>query len=305
MHLTRRVARASGRLFGFVPGWYMILVEPLARRTAGVVTAASLHGTAMEFDLSEFVQRKHFFHSYERREIRFLRRIINDGDTCVDIGANVGVLSTEMAAAVGPQGHVIAVEPVPTNLERLRTNASLQHHGVISVVAAAVGEASGGVLVLRLTRQQRAVGNMGSYTAGDPSNTEMDSDEIEVPVRSLDDILATDVSGVSSVRVLKIDVEGMETEVLLGARNSLAANRIDVVMFEQNHAVGGGRPEQVLTELGFVVHELSVGARLRRIRTIPEPRSTTTIKPGLIPSTFAWLRGDARLRTLVATRPGL
>jgi FkbM family methyltransferase len=280
----------------------LILVESLARRTAGVVTAASLHGTSMEFDLSELEQGKHLFDSYERREIRFLRKLLNDGDTCVDIGANVGVLSAEMAAAVAPPRPVIAVEPVPTSLERRRTNASLQHPGVISVVAAAVGEASGGVLVLRLTRQRRAVGNLGSFTAADPSNTKMDSDTIEVPVRSLDDILATDVS---SVRVWQIDVEGMETEVLLGARYTLAANRIDVVMFEQNHAVGGGRPEQVLTGLGFVVHQLSVGARLRLIRTIPEPRSTTTIKPGLIPSAFASMRGETRRRTLVATRPGL
>ena len=210
------VGRILGRVFGPVPGWYMVTVEPFARRSTAVVTAASPSGAAMELHLAEFVQRKHYFHSYERREIAFLHRFLREGDVYVDVGANVGVLVCEGAASVGATGRTIAVEPVPDNVERLRANAALQVDRRVVVVQAACGSTTGR-LALGLTEQQAEVGNMGSYSASATGSNAADGSSVEVPLRRLDDIVDDDVGPDTTVRLLKIDVEGMEAEVLRGA----------------------------------------------------------------------------------------
>ena len=256
------VGRMFGRAFGAIPGWYMVTVEPFARRSTAVVTAASPSGAAMELHLAEFVQRKHYFHAYERREIAFLHRFLREGDIYVDVGANVGVLVCEGAAAVGSTGLTIAVEPVPDNVARLRANAALQTDARVVVVQAACGSTTGR-LSLGLTEQQAAVGNMGSYSASATGTHAADGSAVEVPLRRLDDIVDETGGPDTTVRLLKIDVEGMEADVLTGASALLASGRIDAVLFERNSTVGDSSPDAVLESHGYRVHRLAIGARLR------------------------------------------
>ena len=51
-----------------------------------------------------------------------IRKYVATGDTVYDIGANMGYVSLSLAKQVGLSGHVVAFEPVPRNLELLRTN---------------------------------------------------------------------------------------------------------------------------------------------------------------------------------------
>jgi FkbM family methyltransferase len=278
----------------------MIFIEPIARRSNSTVVAASPSGARLELHLDEFVQRKHFFHSYERRELAFLHRFLRAGDVYVDVGANVGVLTVEGATAVGSSGRTVAVEPIPTNVDRLRANAALQRDATIDVVAAAIG-ATTGVLSLGLTAQQAAVGNMGSYSST-AAESSLES-ALEVPLRRLDDVVDEVVGTGRRIRLLKIDVEGMEADVLDGASGLLGSGRIDAVLFERNAALSDGRPESILTGHGFDVQRLAVGARLKPLGTARPNRTERGSAAGLLPSIAAWIRGDARLETLVAIRP--
>ncbi len=56
----------------------------------------------------------------EQETIKWLRSVIEPGMTVVDVGANVGQMTLEMAHLVGPTGRVIAIEPGPGNLAVLR-----------------------------------------------------------------------------------------------------------------------------------------------------------------------------------------
>ena len=293
---ARSFCRSIGRLFGAVPGWYMIFVEPLARRSVATVVTASSSGARMELHLAEFVQRKHYFHSYERRELAFLHRFLRAGDVYLDVGANVGVLAIEGAVAVGASGRAVAIEPIPANVGRLRANAALQTAVAIDVVQAAIG-ASTGRLSLGLTAQQASVGNMGSYSSAATESS------IEVPLRKLDDVVDEVIGPERRVRLLKIDVEGMEADVLAGAAALFDSARIDAVLFERNSTLADGQPESILEGHGFEVYRLAIGARLRPVGNSPQPGREHVAAAGLLSSILAWIRGDARLETLVALRP--
>src|SRR5256714_13335735 len=57
---------------------------------------------------------------YEPATVAWLRRRVRPADCVLDVGANVGQLTLESAALVGPAGTVIAVEPAPGNVRLLR-----------------------------------------------------------------------------------------------------------------------------------------------------------------------------------------
>ncbi len=59
---------------------------------------------------------------YEPKIMAFLQAAIREGDTVWDVGANVGQFARMFGDLVGPRGHVVALEPVPSCFEVLRAN---------------------------------------------------------------------------------------------------------------------------------------------------------------------------------------
>jgi FkbM family methyltransferase len=145
--------------------------------------------------------------------------------TVVDIGANEGAFSAGLLA-IAPEAHVIAVEPGPAPLERLR--ARLGGYPNVEIRAAAVARESGtaafhltghdhGSSLRRPLSESRAVIGAGAEVV----------ETIEVPTLSLDDLV-----GDRTVDVLKIDVQGSELDVLRGGREALGRTR--AVLLEMN-----------------------------------------------------------------------
>jgi FkbM family methyltransferase len=72
--------------------------------------------------------------------------IVEDGDVCVDVGANVGYFTLLMADKAGSSGRVIAIEAAPGNVARLIQNVRLNgFDNRVEVVPAACGDSSGAV----------------------------------------------------------------------------------------------------------------------------------------------------------------
>jgi FkbM family methyltransferase len=253
----------------------------------------------MALNLEQFVERKHYFRSYERREISFLHRLLLAGDTMIDVGANVGVLALEAATAVTPGGKVVAIEPISANVDRLRANARLNHQIDIDVVQCAAGRASG-TIRLGISAEQGAIRNSGSYSSS------ADGSVVEVPIERLDHLVAERCDIETQIRLLKIDVEGMEAQVIEGASTLFEAGRIDAVMFEWNSSVTTESAADSLRAYGFEVFELGAWGRLRIAPQVPKQTSTKQPRPpkhGLRAAVAAWCRGDGRLHTLIATLP--
>jgi FkbM family methyltransferase len=129
---------------------------------------------------------------------------LNRGDVFVDIGANCGLFTARAARAVGTQGSVLAVEPNPTMVDRLKSNIRLNSLENVRVAATAVGDAEGRAIMYLSSANH---GQSGLRMLTPHSMT------IDVPVAPLLAILRA--HGVSTVTALKIDIEGFEDRALM------------------------------------------------------------------------------------------
>ena len=137
------------------------------------------------------------------------RRVLAPGDVCLDIGAHIGYYTLLAARLVGPRGHVYAFEPSPENYRRLRVNVDLNGLRNVITVELAVGEER-----RRAVLYEGAPYNTGLTTlspvlaAKDPTSTR----ETIVDVGPVTSVVPPE--DMARVRVIKIDVEWHEIEVL-------------------------------------------------------------------------------------------
>ncbi len=196
------------------------------------------------------------FAEVERAERIFYLEYLRDGMTVFDVGANVGELTLLFSRFVGEGGRVHAFEPSGAGFERLTAicRAASLRNVVLNRLALAEREGAVGLHVYEgdylswSTRAVRPLENYGINVA--PPKTE------ETPATTLD--LYCDRNGVARVDLLKIDVEGAEYQVLLGARRMLEARRVRCLTFEfgQTTFDMGNSPDQIEAYLKEMDYEL-------------------------------------------------
>jgi FkbM family methyltransferase len=146
-----------------------------------------------------------------------LAEVLSSGQVFYDVGANVGFFSLIAAKLVGDSGKVFAFEPLSENAEAMRRNARLNGMSNVTVVEAAVGSASGSG-ELHVTDWDG--GSTLIKSALPHGNSECSR---AVKVITLDDFVRENHVPLPSV--IKIDVEGLEAEVLHGALETILVSR--------------------------------------------------------------------------------
>lgn len=168
---------------------------------------------------------------YDHAAARAFARLVPSGGTAVDIGAHVGQFALLAARAAGASGAVVAFEPQPIIRERLNRNIEANHFTNIEVLSCALSDRRG-MSAFHATENDSNSG-LASLCSS-PSTCSLA--HIEVETDTLDDVLLSRC--VSSVDVIKIDVEGEEAGALRGARRVLEQYR-PAVLFEANDALPG------------------------------------------------------------------
>lgn len=176
----------------------------------------------------------------EPDEMSFLLRFLRSDDLFVDAGANVGSYTILASANCGAR--TITFEPVPTTFEMLKKNVSINSIDQ-NVILHNVGlGAINGSLAFTSSK-----GGKNHVVLDATGSVE---DQVTVPIVTLDDIVR------EPVRMLKIDVEGFELQVLTGARAILANPELKVVLIEINglenrYGITGNSVHDRLIESGF------------------------------------------------------
>lgn len=157
---------------------------------------------------------------HDRRVSVLLRRTLRRGDTFVDIGANYGVYALAAARRVGSGGAVWAIEPQPDLAKMLERSKAANGFGQLHVEAIALGTREGEA-DLTIPTNNRGGGTLLDAPAGLP--------RVRVPVRHAGTFLA----GLPATpRMIKLDVEGHEADLLTAAADALADRPPPVLAFE-------------------------------------------------------------------------
>lgn len=175
-------------------------------------------------NLSEF---KLWYHGRpsEPRSIARLVEIAARPDTFVlDIGANVGAFTLPLARALGKRSRLVALEPNPVMMARLRTN--LARNGLakrVELIEAAAGVDGSGA---ELSIHDR---NLGQSTLCASSGT---ARRLSVPTVNLAELLYRERG---RRVVVKIDIEGYEDRVLMPVFRGADTSPIDYLLIETQH----------------------------------------------------------------------
>jgi FkbM family methyltransferase len=202
-------------------------------------------------------------HLYEEETSNFVGSILQPGDTFVDIGAHVGYFSMLASAMVGPEGQVYSFEPEPRNYAHLLDHVDVNGAGNVRPMHMAVGakpsiaeffvnaDNDGGHALWEVGRHP-----FNERTRGAPQSR-------KVFVTTLDQLF--EGRDVRSLKAIKIDAEGAEFAILVGARELLRRHRVPFIIAEINRfgLESMGTSEQhvrsLMTDIGYETYLFQPG----------------------------------------------
>jgi FkbM family methyltransferase len=220
----------------------------------------------MELDFTEKSAYRYFACGETEREVvRLLSALVGTGATVFDVGANLGFFALLASRVVGPTGHVVAFEPDPSNVERIRRNLRHNPGRTVDVEALAVADEAGEARFH--IGHQDEVGSL----LRDPQHVTDRS--VAVPTVSLDRYL--DEHAIERVDFLKMDIEGAEVLALRGMQRGLEAGRYRHLVLEWHGdkrdelSAQRGRGMEPVFQAGYCVRRLT--KHLRPGRPALEP----------------------------------
>ena len=196
--------------------------------------AGSLHRNKREGDFIAFV------------------KLLKDGETVLDIGANIGAMSVYLAKHL-PHSRIIAFEPIPVNVRVFKK--VIQHYKLsnVELIEKALGERDG--MIEMVLPNQKHVKMHGLCHVVHESITELnDGDRFQLPMVRLDAV--EEVQSAGRISGIKIDVENYEQFVLTGAKEVIEKNR-PVIYAELWENENRNQCFRFITELGYQIHVLS------------------------------------------------
>ena len=187
-----------------------------------------------------------------QRDSAFLARYLTEGDVYIDVGANIGSTAVPASRLVGKSGLVLAFEPHPRIYRFLLDNLRLNRCGNVTSYPVALGE-------------QEATAAFSDLSPDDENRVLTTLGPLQVAMQPLDHYTRS----LDHVALLKIDVEGYEKQVILGAEETLARTACLYFEADQRLCSRYGYPIDDLLRLlaarGFTVFMRTEDTKARRL----------------------------------------
>ena len=166
-----------------------------------------------------------YFGGFETETRGFFEEFLRPGDTFLDIGANIGLYALVAAHIVGPRGHVHAFEPCSKTFERLTENVKLNRLRNVTCHRVALSHENAQAQLTLANGGFDAWNSLGTPYMGETTGSET------VTTMTFDRFARE--HGLASLNcAVKIDVEGWENQVLLGAQEFLSRSDAPVLLVE-------------------------------------------------------------------------
>jgi len=167
--------------------------------------------------------------TYEAGTLDIMKKCLRNGDIFIDVGANIGLMSIFASKIVGSKGLVYSFEPEPETFLILKKNIEINSVRNIKIYNVGLGEKKGKSRIYTNPYAGR-----GSASLIKPVN-QNNSKSYEIQIETLDNFVLE--HNVTNVRMLKIDVEGWELQVLKGAKNFLRSTNAPIICIEYSKLV--------------------------------------------------------------------
>lgn len=219
-----------------------------------------LEGFRMSIDWSRF--RSFVYGTWEPEVTNVVSAIVKPGMTVIDLGAHIGYYTLIFAKRVGPAGRIAAFEPLPANFGLLTKNIGLNQLHNVEIFPQAAFSRIGEVIV----NVPDDVPNSGDASVCHARGTK----QLSVPAITLDSFCA---SKGFRPDIVKMDVEGAEYDVLIGAQQTIT--RCHPKMLIELHHFDGDRSAHpvpdLLTGWGYQVECLEHSQLTSHILATPVP----------------------------------
>lgn len=202
----------------------------------------TIDGLEIEYCYSSVIGKQLFFQgSFEENEIIFLSKILleDSAPIVLDIGANIGLHSMKLARS-GKNTKIYAFEPSPGTASILRKNIiknSLANK--VIVVPKAVSDKICSITFFECEDN--------AYSSLKDTKRKKVVNRVKVPVTTIDEFVKE--NEISKISLIKIDVEGLETEVIKGAENVLNNLKPDLFVEIYGGENSNLNPEQTIESI--------------------------------------------------------
>lgn len=188
------------------------------------------------------------------KEFRFFTGMIHDNGAILDIGANIGVMTTILAKKY-PSSIIYSFEPLPANCTALKKVIDFYQLSNVKIFETALGNSDGEIkMIMPVINDARMQGL--SHVLEPGTTDENGGDIFMVPLQKLDHII--DLQQIKKISAIKIDVENFEWNVLKGAELLLKKHR-PVIFCELWNNEQRNLCFEFMKELGYTVKVLQHG----------------------------------------------
>jgi FkbM family methyltransferase len=207
------------------------------------------HGKFTYYDNDRYIGKQlDVLGYYSENEVQLLLKLggVNFG-VVIDVGANIGALTVPLAKVIDK---VYAFEPQPAIYDLLCAN--IMQNNLTNVIAkkAAVGSKSGVAEVPRYDMDAPDMNTGAVAVVPIPKGIEIPDEAVVVPMEKLDNLVRTRWP----VRLIKIDVEGMESDVLKGAKRIITNDR--PVLYLENNTPGTPESKALIQQIMDMGYQL-------------------------------------------------
>ena len=217
------------RIISSVRDWNIIGSGPLSYfmskfmlpKPSGKTVIETLYNFRLNIDpvLDNGVERAlYYYGTYEKGTLDIIGKILKRNDVFVDVGANIGLMSLYAALKVGDTGKVYAFEPNPNTRNLLLENIQLNKIQNIKVEGLALSSETKSSKIY-----DRWDINRGGASLIKPANP---TESYDIQETTFSEYFDRD----QDIKIVKIDVEGFELEVLKGAESFLLNTKTPPVL---------------------------------------------------------------------------
>ena len=159
-----------------------------------------------------------YFYQYpDYGEMKFIEKLLRNGDQFIDVGANIGLYSLLALSCIGTDGRVHSMEPNPTLFNLLQKTKRTNELENWSIHQVAIGEYN----------DRTTLTNTGDDCTNHIASGEEIVGSTQVEIVALQDYFSTE-----SFTMIKLDIEGYEPFAIRGMRKWLLLGKPPVILLE-------------------------------------------------------------------------